>query len=677
MNQIPLIPGYRIEHKLGEGGMATVYLATQEKLTRKVAIKILDPSFVKAPNIAKRFIKEARTAASLNHSNIVSVFDVGKVEHFYYMIMEYLDGSLRDILDSSPDNSLKPEEILDYIKRIAPALDYAHQRGIIHRDIKPDNIMFRQDGTPVLVDFGIARAADSAASNMTKTGMSIGTPHYMSPEQCKAEDVDGRSDFYSLGVVLYEALTGDKPYKAETTVGVALKHIQDAVPRLAEELEYLQPLLNKMMAKDKEERVGRSAQLIQLIDKALSPDNDLIVAVEEDDIVQVIVDEIGDEIEQFQPTVETPVPTTPPPSTPAAAPRPLKKEFFTIPDRLFNIPNRIVIPLMAVLLAAIFIYFFIQGFQSEAPPPEPKSQENIEKTSPPPTTQTKTIDQTETEQAETPGGEDTPAGEDNQAQADVSQQTSPKKRPTASKRPKIQPVKTEPVQPETAAPPALSENETFQQAKRQNTIEAYRKYMQDYPSGSHMDEVMMRIDQLKEAATVRDIDQRRTRKVLSFRAAYKTLGYEEVEKMIKRRGFFDNSFNSSGKYSSRLQRKVVGGQTVVVDYKAGLMWFTGGSPEAVKYKKVRGYLKNLNRRQVGGFSDWRLPTVEEAASLLRPLKSKNGLYTDAMFSGTQKRTWTGDRFGADKQWVVRFYSGIVFSYPQNSVQYIRPVRTMK
>ncbi|MCP5049099.1 MAG: serine/threonine protein kinase [bacterium] len=259
------IPGYKIKKELGSGGMARVYLADEKKLERPVALKVLTPAIAENPKITKRFIKEAKTAAQLDHTNIVSIFDVGKHQGFYYIAMEYLAGNLKEKIKSN--RSIKPLEALAVMKEVAKALSYAHNRGYIHRDIKPDNIMFRKDGAVVLVDFGIVKAMNELENTkLTSTGTSIGTPQYMSPEQIKARKVDGRSDIYSLGVVLYEMLTGTVPFKADSIVTVALQHLDEPVPELPKRLKELQPLIDKMMAKSPRERVRNAEGLIRLID---------------------------------------------------------------------------------------------------------------------------------------------------------------------------------------------------------------------------------------------------------------------------------------------------------------------------------------------------------------------------------------------------------------------------
>lgn len=246
----PEIPGVELQAELGRGGMAVVYRGIQTRLKRQVAVKVLSPVLLVDPQFSTRFLREAETAAGLNHSNIVSIYDVGSHGQWNYMVMEYLPRCLAAEISSGP---LEPERALMVFKSIAAALAYAHLEGIVHRDVKPDNILFRVDGTPVLCDFGIAKAVGSA-TRLTKTGMSVGTPHYMSPEQARGRKVDGRSDLYSLGVVLFEMLTGKLPFEAEDSVAVAIAHVQDPVPRLPGQLVHYQSLLDKLLAKDPDQR---------------------------------------------------------------------------------------------------------------------------------------------------------------------------------------------------------------------------------------------------------------------------------------------------------------------------------------------------------------------------------------------------------------------------------------
>jgi serine/threonine-protein kinase len=212
---------YRIERKLGAGGMADVYLAEDQELGRRVAIKILNSRHGNDDQFIERFRREAKNAAALNHPNIVSIYDRGEAEDTYYIAMEFLDGrTLKELIigrGAAPINVA-----IEYARQILSALRFAHRHGIVHRDIKPHNVLVDGEGRVKVTDFGIARAG---TSQMTETGSIVGTAQYLSPEQAKGGEVDPRSDLYSLGVVLYELLTGKTPFDGETPVEIAMKHL--------------------------------------------------------------------------------------------------------------------------------------------------------------------------------------------------------------------------------------------------------------------------------------------------------------------------------------------------------------------------------------------------------------------------------------------------------------------
>jgi serine/threonine-protein kinase len=252
---------YRIIRKLGTGGMANVYLAEDQELGRRVAIKILDDRHAGDEQFVERFRREAKNAAALSHPNIVSIYDRGEAEGTYYIAMEFLDGrSLKELIVSRGPAPISVA--IDYTRQILGALRFAHRHGIVHRDIKPHNVLVDPEGRLKVTDFGIARAG---ASQMTEVGSIVGTAQYLSPEQAKGAPVDQTSDLYSVGVVLYELLTGGPPFGGDTPVEIAMKHLQ-ARPeppsaRRPEVPHDLDLVVLRALAKDQEDRYESAEEM--------------------------------------------------------------------------------------------------------------------------------------------------------------------------------------------------------------------------------------------------------------------------------------------------------------------------------------------------------------------------------------------------------------------------------
>ena len=252
----PHIPGYRVEGLIGSGGMASVYLAIQESLERPVALKVLDHP--ESPEFQERFLNEGRIVASLTHSNIITVHDIGVAARHLYISMEYVEGGdLRRKIRAG----MTPPGAFDIVERIGSALQLAHDRGVVHRDVKPANILFRPDGTPLLADFGIAKDHHSD-SGLTMDGSVVGSPYYLSPELARAQGIDGRADIYSLGIILFEMLVGEKPFKGESAVDTIFKHLNEPPPELPDELIRLQYFLDKMLAKMPSGRFNDMGELL-------------------------------------------------------------------------------------------------------------------------------------------------------------------------------------------------------------------------------------------------------------------------------------------------------------------------------------------------------------------------------------------------------------------------------
>ena len=277
---------YEIITEVGNGGMATVYKAKDNILNRLVAIKILKDEFTTDQEFVKRFNTEAQSAARLTHPNIVSVFDVGYEEEYniYYIVMELIKGkTLKEIIVH--DGALSWKWAVNIAMQIASALEAAHKENIIHRDIKPHNIIITEEGVAKVTDFGIAKAVSN--STITAFGTTIGSVHYFSPEQAKGGVTDAKSDIYSLGVVMYEMLTAKVPFDADTPVSVALKHMQEEPIEPIEINDEIPSAVNsivmKAMQKDPINRYQTATEMISDLGKALKDPNGNFVIIQNKD----------------------------------------------------------------------------------------------------------------------------------------------------------------------------------------------------------------------------------------------------------------------------------------------------------------------------------------------------------------------------------------------------------
>jgi tetratricopeptide (TPR) repeat protein len=272
---------YRIVGEIGQGGMASVFKAYQPALDRYVAIKVLPAQHALAPGFSERFVREARAVAQLNHPNILSVIDFGQDEGLSYIVMKYVaGGTLKDRLGQP----MKLAETVRIVGQIAAALDHAHGRGVLHRDVKPSNVLLDEGDWVQLADFGLAKML-VGDEGLTATGVGIGTPSYMSPEQGQGLPVDQRADIYSLGVVLYEMVTGRLPYSAETPMAIVIKHIYEPLP-LPRQLnpalpEAVERVILKAMAKASTDRYASAGELARALEQAvggLSPTSEASTA---------------------------------------------------------------------------------------------------------------------------------------------------------------------------------------------------------------------------------------------------------------------------------------------------------------------------------------------------------------------------------------------------------------
>ena len=262
---------YEILSLLGEGGMATVYRARQANMKRDVAVKVIESKLARNPDFVKRFEREAQTVASLSHIHILKVFDYGQQGDLIYLVMELLTGgSLADLIGKGP---LSPDLTSRMLDQVASALDYAHSLGIIHRDLKPQNVLLDGQGNIHLTDFGIVKLLAETTA-LTQSGVAMGTPTYMSPEQWKGQPADARTDIYALGVMLFEMLTGRVPFKADTPFGLMHQHVYDPPPSVLGLRSDVPPgvdtAISKALAKDRDERFASAETMATAFRTALA-----------------------------------------------------------------------------------------------------------------------------------------------------------------------------------------------------------------------------------------------------------------------------------------------------------------------------------------------------------------------------------------------------------------------
>ncbi len=262
---------YRVDGTLGNGGMANVYVGTDTLLRRRVAIKVLREQYASDDDFVKRFSYEAQSAAKLSHPNIVNVYDFGREDHSYYIVMELVDGAT--LGDLMRQERVIPEPVaLDYAIQIASGLAYAHRQGLLHRDVKPANILVTKDDVVKISDFGIARAVSEHTLGVTQPGMVMGSVAYISPEQAQGHDIDERSDLYSVGVVLYQMLTGALPFTGDNAVAVALKHVSADAPAIDPKAANVSPavasIVARLLRKDPRERFASATELASALREA-------------------------------------------------------------------------------------------------------------------------------------------------------------------------------------------------------------------------------------------------------------------------------------------------------------------------------------------------------------------------------------------------------------------------
>jgi serine/threonine protein kinase len=733
VDKFPEIPGYTIEKKLGESSLAKVFMGVQEDLERVVAVKILNPILMKDEAFARRFMEEARNAIKVTHPNIANILEAGKWGDIYYIVVENLPESLRDKInrqfniedsqsgqleiergtadfttEAAPKTgeNLEGARLLDILKQLVEALEYAHENGSLHKNIRPENIRFREDGTPVLVDLFISNILGPDYLEALKSiGITFGSAYYQSPEQAQKKMPDNKSDVYSLGVVFYEMLTGQVPYSDPGPDGVANQHIMDPVPQLPAHLKAYQPLLDRMMAKDKEARISAGIELIELIDELmhLSP-SDMIkqptapqipadqpmpppMPIREEPSIPFEIEgplEALDSLESMEPV--QPVEPLPPmepmkPMRPAEPSIKGERRIQKIGKRptesssqfssLLSNPRMLISIAGVIVVIVILVIVVIKPFSSGN---TGSNQTTVQ------AGQAEQRPLTEEERLELENKERLfkhrmglaenflNKGEIQKAEEKLKEAGTFITTPHSKKLLEDMKLKVS----------KKKDDEAFKNALAAGTIPAVEDYLQQYPSGDHVNEANEALKRLNEEKRRKEAEQQRIlAAMIKLRSQYKDLSVNDVKSMLKERGFFEKYYNKSGGFKNHFDVKTIEGAKIVVDFATGLVWHQFGSESYMSMERVEPWLEDLNKQAYAGYSDWRLPTLEEAASLLENHESNFGLFIDEVFANEQRFIWTGDTAGKDKNWVIDFYSGDISMVTVSTLVYVRPVCTLK
>ncbi|MBX3063222.1 MAG: protein kinase [Anaerolineae bacterium] len=416
---------YELLGLLGKGGMAAVYRARQTNMKRDVAVKVIESDLAQTEEFSRRFEREVETIASFSHPHILKVFDFGRDEGLVYLVMELLPGgSLAEKIRSGP---MPLPQVMELLDQIAAALDYAHNRGVVHRDMKPQNVMLDEAGNAFLTDFGIAKVMSSGTATLsTVAGTIMGTPAYMSPEQWKTQPVDARTDIYALGIILYEMLTGELPFKADTAFGLMHKHVNEEPPMRTMEKRFapgIERVIQRALAKNPDDRYGSAGQLARdfraAVDRhalTVSPFLDPKDAVEEDAVTLIEIEpEPGDgrDTKRLRDDVGMPLITTIPPGTPppagtvgssgsATPPSSSSSATSTIPPQAQTMRLRLIAGVIVLLVFGAIIFAALSngsGSPTSTPAPTTAVAVIVENTATTTSTLTDTVQPTNTDTA--------------------------------------------------------------------------------------------------------------------------------------------------------------------------------------------------------------------------------------------------------------------------------------
>jgi len=726
-NQI--ISHYRQLKKLDRGGMGEVYLADDTNLPRQVAIKFMLPEFAAVPELRSRFQHEARAAALINHPNVVTIYDGGEEKNRPYFVMEYIDGEPLAALPARQELSI--DEVLDLALQICAGLGKAHQKGILHRDLKPSNILLDSDGRVKIVDFGLAKLRDT--SSLTSTGEVIGTPAYMSPEQARGWKLDARSDLFSLGVILYELITRRLPFNGATREALFLTILQQEPEPLARYKRGvplgMQSLIDRALDKDRETRY----QNVESLSADLKREKKLLSGAAPPTLSLPPKREAPAKPQRQD---LKPKPAAPQ-KTPRRSPKTIwlgvgglllaivlvylwlsreKKAADFVSLSIATTPRDATVLLdgsaigttpitdyrAAARKTALRIlktnYFALDTTVTLVKGREAKFTFKLK-----PALARVTVQVTPADAEVILDGESlTPAQWRNRPLSLGMHSLNLSREGYKPLQTQFRVIARDTTLRYTLAPIVVAEYGTIRvqafldgrvyiDGNLMGSISAGQGPEYDQPVGSYKVEVRGASETVSQNVTVAKgktvtvtlrpkptappPESKPTPRMLRT-TSRNELSADEVKRMLAAKGFYDSDWNKSvSGFSNDYERRTIAGDEVVVDNATGLMWQRSGSPDYMTLANAQEYIRQLNAKPFAKFSNWRLPTLEEAMSLMEPTRLNGDLYIDSKFDQRQRYIWTADKQSAGVAWVADFDIGGCGGRVDNSY-FVRAVRVL-
>jgi serine/threonine protein kinase len=782
--EMPDIHGYRIDSVLNQDSNVTIYKAVDLALNQLVAITVFNPQFFADSAFKDAYFKEVEKIREIHHQNIASILDVIHDGDRHCIVTEHLESSLKsrvsslggggdqewvlesNEVDDGADNAtvqssgqdaepVGENECFDIALQVGQGLRVIHSHSMTHRNVNSQNIMFRLDGTPVLTNFAVV---PEGVEFQPETPYPLLDSHYMSPEQLASRPVDARSDIYSLGIVIYEMLTGKLPFVTDNAGTVETKHQTTPIPELEGDLKKYQLLLEQMLAKETEYRIQDANKLVILLEnpKKAAP---APAAEPQSQAGEQPMFESKEQIDDYTKPKADLESAASASDTPLDAPRTFTKSAYKEEPKaksggffsdFFADPVRIVLVVVGVFLLGLTAYFLTKGPSDDADVVVPtqnqvetnQGSETKTATRPKRNRQKKASNKKAKESAydehirlaqEFMGNEEFDAAMEQvelarsikktqrlgvieskiveakkqkilrefnqymsaaQTEYDAGNYSEAKSQLLMAKEIKstydlmeleqnieqklAEQAEKERFQERIRLAEERKEDEAYRRATLRNSVRSYQNYLRRYPDGRYVEEARNKIAGLQGNAT-RPTQTKQTKRMVkvTLRKRPQPLSKAQVSAMLKKNNFFDNYDNKSGDFINGFERKVLNGDMVVVDKATGLMWLQGGAPQHMNFGSAVEWMGRLNQQGYAGYKDWRMPTLEEGASLLESRMGSNSLYINPVFSSQQRWIWTSDIHGNDGRWLVRFNTGDVYGRSVYDSNYVRLVRSIR